>query len=79
MRRVRYSSLAGLLLRQEQQATQLLSQRMFSISEFAAAMGVNASTVRTWVRRGDVLGLRSGKLGHIRIPSGELARLKGVQ
>ena len=75
----RYASLAGAMLQQEHQATALLSQRMFSITEFASAMGVNVSTVRKWVRRKYVLGLRSGPAGHWRIPQGELARLKGVQ
>jgi excisionase family DNA binding protein len=78
VRRVRYSSLTGLIAMQEQQATQLLSQRMFSVTEFATAMGTNQNTIRSWIRRGDLLGLRTGRAGHFRIPAGELARLKGA-
>ena len=65
------------MLQREQEATALLSQRMFTIREFASAMSVNANTVRMWVRRKYVIGLRSGPAGYWRIPSGELARLKG--
>jgi hypothetical protein len=78
MRRVRYASLAGLMIQQEQQAQTLMAQRMFSITEFASAMGVNPNTCRKWVKCGYVVGVRSGLRGHFRIPAGELSRLKGV-
>jgi excisionase family DNA binding protein len=75
----RYASLAGVMLQQEQQATALLSQRMLSVTEVATSLGVNARTIYQWVSRKYILGLRSGPRGHWRIPSSELARLKGAQ
>jgi excisionase family DNA binding protein len=78
VRRLRYASLAGLMLQQEKTASSLLAQRMFSVTETASALGLNPATIREWVKRGDLLGVRSGQKGHYRIPQSELARLKGV-
>ena len=78
MRRIRFGSLAALLVDQERQANELLGQRMFSVPEFAGAVGANPNTVRTWLKKGLVAGYRTGRKGHWRIPASAVKAAKGV-
>ena len=65
------------MIAEEQAATQLLAQRMLSVAEVAASLGVNRGTVRQWIRLRHILGFRSGPLGHFRVPISEVQRMKG--
>jgi excisionase family DNA binding protein len=67
---------AGLLTRREQNLG-LLSESLFSVSEAALALDVTQPTIRRWIRRGQIIGLRTGQLGKFRIPAKELRRMKG--
>jgi excisionase family DNA binding protein len=48
-----------------------------SVHEAAEALGVVPATVYAWVRAGEIPSLRLG--GRIRIPTGKLADLLGVE
>ena len=49
--------------------------RVLTVEEAAARMRVNAETVRRWIRRGKLRGLRASDQGHWRIPDSEPQRL----
>lgn len=48
-----------------------------SVHQAAEALGVVPATVYSWVRSGEIPSLRLG--GRIRIPTGQLASLLGVE
>ena len=48
-----------------------------SVTEAALRLGVNAATIRKWVRDGHLKAARpGGELGSLRIPTTELERLE---
>ncbi len=60
-------------------ATQIRNETpsFLSVSEAAIRLGVNAATVRKWIRDGHLKAARpGGELGSLRIPAGELERLE---
>jgi excisionase family DNA binding protein len=76
-RRNQIRSVADVILDRQAKSLSLLAEKHFSISETAAALRVDKSTVRKWCHVGEIAFCRTGKLGRIRIPESELQRLLG--
>jgi excisionase family DNA binding protein len=74
----RYRTLAGTLLAAEERNVELLSQRLYSVTEASLGLNVTRATILRWIRQGQIRGaVRTGALGRWRIPSASIATLKG--
>jgi excisionase family DNA binding protein len=77
-RNTRYSLLGATLLRRELQTSALFQDRLLSVTEAREALGgLTSATLRRWIRAGHLHAIRVGKLGHYKIPAGEIRRLIG--